>query len=135
LDVQGRQTGPKSVILQRDWRAEHRHDPVAGELVHRAAIAPSTRCRTAEDVRHHLAQALRPYRRSDRQGTNHVGEQHSHLLELRLLSRFWGRRPAAVAKPGAVAQFSAARSAHRACQPHLTLPPLINGADHPIQQP
>jgi hypothetical protein len=48
------------------------------------------------------------------------GEQHSQLLELRLLSGFRGRRPAAIAEPGAAAHFSAARSAHRTCRPHLT---------------
>ena len=39
LNAQRRQAGANSVILQRHRRAEHRHDPVAGELVHRAAIA------------------------------------------------------------------------------------------------
>ncbi len=38
LNAQGCQTGTHSVVLKRDWRPEHRHDPVAGELVHRAAI-------------------------------------------------------------------------------------------------
>ena len=39
LNAQGRQTGPNGVVLQRHRRAEHRHDPVAGELIHRAAVA------------------------------------------------------------------------------------------------
>ena len=39
LNSQGSQTGTNSVVLQLHRRTKHRHDPVAGELVHRAAIA------------------------------------------------------------------------------------------------
>ena len=38
LDAQRRQAGANSVVLQRHRRTEHRHDAVAGELVHRAAV-------------------------------------------------------------------------------------------------
>ena len=38
LNAQRRQAGANSVVLQRNRRAEHRHDAVAGELVHRAAV-------------------------------------------------------------------------------------------------
>src|SRR6202000_1987907 len=37
LNAQRRETRTKSEILQRHRRPEHRHDAVAGELVHRAA--------------------------------------------------------------------------------------------------
>jgi hypothetical protein len=36
LNTQGSQASTDRVILRRCWRAEHGHDSVAGELVHRA---------------------------------------------------------------------------------------------------
>jgi hypothetical protein len=132
LDVQSRQASAKGVILQRDWRPEQRHDAVTGELVDRAAVASSNRCRAAEDVAHYLAQPLRSQGRGNRQGIHYVGEQHGHLLELRQLSRFRRRLAACVAEPGAVAQLIAARSAYRACWPHPPLPPLISGRNRSI---
>ena len=51
LNAQRRQTGANSVILQRHRRAEHRHDPVAGELVHRAAVALHHRRRSGRPAR------------------------------------------------------------------------------------
>ena len=59
LNAQGRQTGANSVILQRHRRAEHRHDPVAGELVHRAAVTLHHRSGAVDQLGHDLAQPLR----------------------------------------------------------------------------
>ena len=83
LNAQGRQTGANSVVLQRHRRAEHRHDPVAGELVHRAAVALHHRRAAVDQVGHDLAQPLRTDRRRDVHRMHHVGEQHRHLLVLR----------------------------------------------------
>ena len=65
--------GANSVVLQRDWGAEHRHDAVAGELVQRSAAAlhhgrgrvqqfghDFTQPRTAISLRHLRHEVLRP---------------------------------------------------------------------------
>ena len=39
LDIQCRSARANGVVLERDRRAEDRHDPVTGELVHSTAIA------------------------------------------------------------------------------------------------
>ena len=51
LNAQGRQAGANSVVFQRDWRAEHRHDAVAGELTDRAAVALHHRRAAVQPVR------------------------------------------------------------------------------------
>ncbi len=51
LNPQGRQTGSNSVILQRYRCTEHRHNPVAGELVHRAAVPLHDRRRSGRPAR------------------------------------------------------------------------------------
>ena len=51
LNAQGRKTGTHRVVLQRHRRAEHRHDAVAGELVHRAAVPLHHRRRSGRRVR------------------------------------------------------------------------------------
>ena len=80
LDVEGGPAGPKSVVLQRDRRAEHRHDAVAGELVDRAAIALTT-APSGRTPRTDLAQPLGSDGRRE-PSSAHVGEQHGHLLVL-----------------------------------------------------
>ena len=52
LNTERRQTGAQRVILQCRRRAKHRHDPVAGELVHRAAVtaAPPPSQRSTSSV-------------------------------------------------------------------------------------
>jgi len=55
LNAQGRQACTNSVVLQRDWRTEHRHDPVAGELVHGAAEALHHRRGPFHQLGHDLA--------------------------------------------------------------------------------
>jgi len=83
LDAQRRQAGAESVILQRGWRAEHRHDFVAGELVHGAAETLNHPCRTVDEFGHNLAQPLRAHRRRNVHRVHRVGEQHRDLLVLR----------------------------------------------------
>ncbi len=51
LNPQRRQAGAKSVILQRDWRTEHRHDAVAGETADRAAVALNHHRRKVDQIR------------------------------------------------------------------------------------
>jgi hypothetical protein len=55
LNPQRSQTGTNSMVLQGNRRAEHRHDPVAGELVHRAAIPLHHRRRAVDQLGHDLA--------------------------------------------------------------------------------
>jgi hypothetical protein len=71
------------VVLQRHRCAEHGHDPVAGELVHRAAV-PLYNCDTAvSKVGHDLSQPLGAHRRGDVHRVDHVGEENGNLLVLR----------------------------------------------------
>ncbi len=56
--TQRRETSADSVILQRHGRTEDRHDAVAGELVHRAAIPLHYRRSTVDQVGHDLTQPL-----------------------------------------------------------------------------
>jgi hypothetical protein len=54
LDVQRRQTRAKCVVLQGNWRSEDGHNPVAGELVHRTAIAMHHPARAVDKLGHDL---------------------------------------------------------------------------------
>src|SRR5207247_4317821 len=49
-EMQRRMAGALGVILVRDWRAEERHDPVAGELVDGALEAVDTLREDAEEA-------------------------------------------------------------------------------------
>ena len=89
LYAQRRQAGAESVILQRGWRAEHRHDAVAGETADRAAVPLNHHCRTVDQIGHDLAQPLRTDRRRDVHRMHHIGEQDRDLL---VLSRLGGLR-------------------------------------------
>ena len=80
LDIERGQAGPKSMILQGNWGTEQCHDAVAGELVHRAAIALHHRRRTVEDRGHDVAEPLRFQRGGQVHGADHIGEQNSHLF-------------------------------------------------------
>ena len=55
LDPQRSKTRPHRMVLQRHRRAENRHDPVAGEFVHRAAVALHHRTREIHKLGHDLA--------------------------------------------------------------------------------
>ena len=83
VDVQGGPACPQGVVFQRDWRPEHGHDPVAGELVHRPAVAFHHSGGPIHQLRHDLAQPLRTHRRGDVHRVHHVGEQNRDLLVLR----------------------------------------------------
>ena len=100
LNAQCRQTGTNSVVFQRNRRAEHGHDPVAGELVHRAAIALHDRRCDVDKFCHDLAEPLWTHRSSDVHGVHHIGEQDGYLLVLGpgIAVLDWGAT--AVTKPG-----------------------------------
>ena len=51
LDAQGRQAGANSMVLQRHWRAEDRHDAVAGELAQLSRRSASPRLWNGPAVR------------------------------------------------------------------------------------
>ena len=97
------------MVLQRHWRAEHRHDAVAGETADRAAVPLNHHCRTVDQIGHDLAQPLRTDRRRDVHRMHHVGEQHRHLLVLRRSSGVCERCTALVTELGVRGQFGAAR--------------------------
>ena len=116
LNAQRGEAGANRMILQGDWRSEHRHDPITGELVDRPAVALHDRRRSADQVRHDLAQPLRTHRRRDVHRVHHVGEQHSRLLVLGR-PRFAGnRRAARVTEPCILQWLGAARPAHGGCR-------------------
>src|SRR4029079_6844885 len=98
LYAQRRQAGAESVILQRGWRAEHRHDAVAGETADRAAVSLNHHCRTVDQIGHELAQPVRPDRRCDVHRMHHVGEEDRHLLVLSRLGRLRESRTALAAE-------------------------------------
>jgi hypothetical protein len=84
LHAQGRQASTNGVVLQGHRCTKHRHDPVTGELVHRAPI-PLHYCRgTVDQFGHDLAQPLRADGRGDVHRMDHVGEQNRDLLVLRV---------------------------------------------------
>jgi hypothetical protein len=97
------------VVLQRHWGAEHRHDPVAGELVHRAVVALHHFLRAAEQLGHDFAQPLRADRGRDVHRVHHVGEQDGDLLVYSRSSGLCEWRAALVTELGVRCQFGAAR--------------------------
>src|ERR1700751_1579969 len=108
------------MVFQRQRRTKHRHNPVTGELIHRAAVTHHDRCRDIDQLGHDLAQPLRPYRSGDIHRVDHVGEQHGDLF-------VFGRwRPgrngctALAAELGFLIQRRAARSARQPHGGHLT---------------
>ena len=82
LNLQCGDTCTNGVILQGHWRTEHRHDPVAGELVDGTAVTLHHRRRAVEQVGHDFTQPLRTHDRGDVHRMHDVGEQHRHLLVL-----------------------------------------------------
>jgi hypothetical protein len=123
LNAQGSQTRTDSVVLQRDRRTEHRHDAVAGELVHRSAVA-FHHCRApVGKLCHDLAQSFCPDGCGDIHRMNDIGEENRHLLVLGagIDEIDWGA--AAVTKPGVLQRLSATRPA-RCCGRHIRPPPI-----------
>ena len=82
VDVQGGPARPQGVVLQGERGTEDGHDPVAGELVQRAAVAAHHRRCPVEQPGHDLPQPLGPDRLRDVHRMHDVGEQHRHLLVL-----------------------------------------------------
>ncbi len=109
LNAQRGHASSNSVVLQCHRRPEDRHDAVAGELVHRAAIPLNHHCRTVDQIGHDLSQPLRPDRYRDLHRTNNVGEQDRHLLVLRRSTDLCDRCTTLVTELGVRWQFGAAR--------------------------
>ena len=79
VDLQGGPARPQGVVLQGHRGTEHRHDPVAGELIQGAAVPFHLSGGPIDQPGHDLAQPLCTHRRSDVHGVHYVGEQHRHL--------------------------------------------------------
>jgi hypothetical protein len=108
LYVQSRHASAKCVVLQRYRGAKNRHNPIAGELVHRAGVAMHNRGGAIDQFGHDLAQPLRTHRCGDVHRMHDIGKQHSDLL---VFGRCGGRdnwRSTLVAELGARPQFSSA---------------------------
>jgi len=99
LDIQNRETRTKCVMLQCDWGPEESHDPVAGELVHGAAVALHHGCRLIDELGHHFAQPLGAEGCGDIHRPHHVGEQDGHLFVFGRLNTRRQRRAAHIAEP------------------------------------
>jgi hypothetical protein len=72
------------VILQCQRRTEHRHDPVAGELVDSAAVSLHNPSRTVDQLGHDFAQPLRTHCGGEVHRVDHIGEEHGDLFVLRM---------------------------------------------------
>src|SRR6516165_7638254 len=120
LDGQCRQAGTDCVVFQCRWRAEHRHDAVAGELVHRPAIALHHRRAPVGEVGHDLPQPLRPNGSCEVHRVHHIGEQHRDLLVLGtgIVRRY--RRTTAVTESRTLTRLDGTRAA-RGRSGHPTL--------------
>jgi len=70
------------VVLVRDRRAEQRHDPVAGVLIHRALEAVDAVGEDLEEAIHDAMPFLRINLLGQLHRAFHIGEQHGHLLAL-----------------------------------------------------
>src|ERR1700752_5119614 len=121
MDVRCRLARAIGVVLERDRRAESGHDPVAGDLIDRAAISLDDLRGTIDQVGHDLAESLGSESRRDVHRMDHIGEQHRHLLVLGVTVDSGDRRSARVTEAGAVTQFGVARSA-RHCHGSILSP-------------
>ena len=121
-------TSADCVVLHCNRCAEHRHDPVAGELIHRASVPLHHRGAAVGKVGHDLAQPLRTHRRRDVHRMHHIGEQHRHLLVLSRLGGLRESRTALTTELGCRAQLSAARVTGRShrCQGTAAIPTKLH---------
>ena len=117
LEVKCGQARAKGMVLQGHRSSENRHDAVAGELVHRSAVALHDHTRALDQFCHDLAQPLGTHRRGDVHRMHDIGEQHGHLLVLRRGLRRADRGPAPVAEAGIVQRFGATHRARRRRHP------------------
>ena len=74
LDAQRGEARTDGMVFERERRAEHRHDPVAGELVHRSAVAFDDEHRTVDQVGHDLAEPFSTDGGGEIHRMDHVGE-------------------------------------------------------------
>jgi hypothetical protein len=86
------------MVFERDGRAEHRHQPVAGELVHRAAVAQYRRRRPVEQLVHDFAQPFRFHSGGKPHGLHHIREQNRDLLAFEGCGPLDGWRAARITK-------------------------------------
>src|SRR5439155_4502486 len=70
--------GPLRVVLLRDGRPATRHNRVAYELLHRAAVALDQAAAGVEVAGQQLAHLLGVARLRERRETDQVGEEHRH---------------------------------------------------------
>jgi hypothetical protein len=119
LNRQGGQADAKATILQRRWSAEHRHDAVTGELVHRAVVSLDHHRAAARDVGHDLAESFRPDSCGDVHRVHNIGEQHRHLLVLGVLAGLRDQGTARITKFSARPRLGAAKCDTWSCD----LPP------------
>jgi hypothetical protein len=100
-------------VLQGNRRTKHGHHAVAGELIHRAAIASDRHRRPVEQIGHDLAQPLGTHLGGNIHRMNNIGENHRHLLELGPPVVGGEGRTTAVAEPRIRPRVGATRSARR----------------------
>jgi len=86
----GRAHGAERVVLVHDRHAEHGHDRVADELLHRSPVTLDRRPRRLEVPGHHGAHRFRVELLAETRRTRHVAEEHGD--DLPLLTRCGGRR-------------------------------------------
>ena len=89
--LQRREARALRVVLVRDRRAEQRHDPVAGVLIHRAFVAVYALGEDLEEAIEQTVPVLGVELRREIGRALHVGEQHRHLLALALERRARGQ--------------------------------------------
>ena len=94
-DVERREAGSGGVVLVRDRGPEQGHDPVAGELVHRALEPPDAFGEQREEALHDLPPLLGVGLLGHVHRAHDVGEQDGHLLALAVERRRFilGRGP------------------------------------------
>src|SRR3990172_5343402 len=87
LDRQRRFHRARRVVLQGEGRAEQGHDPVAGELVHRALVPVDLRQHHLEEAIHQVVELLRVELLGEAGEVLEVGEEDGDLLALALQRR------------------------------------------------
>ena len=91
--MQRRVAGAARMILVGERRAKERHDPVAGELVHRTLESVHPLRKDGEEAVHDPVPLFRIDLRRQLHGTLHVDEEHRHLLALALEGAARGEDP------------------------------------------
>ena len=87
LNVERGAASPQRRILDRHRRAEERHDPVTGHLLHRAALVMDGLAQLPVDALHQEIGLLLAEFVGERRVIGHVGEEYGHLTALRRASR------------------------------------------------